>query len=191
MKIIEQRMSGQLDGDFVVFLIGMRVNRWWKPWTWLRVRAAMPRMLAELEGHPELGYLGGEAWFGRTTIMVQYWRSTAALLAYAISKGGLTTMTRNLADAHALEGLRINQLNPGWVLTQNEYDIKVREGLSPDWPAQIPRTHAPSGRIFKPEEIAHFAAAFLGEEAALVNGSVVDLEQFPLIGRVPVKASGF
>lgn len=115
----------------------------------------------------------------------------AALLAYSISKGGLTTMTRNLADAHAQEGLRINQLNPGWVLTQNEYDIKVREGLSPDWPTQIPRTHAPSGRIFQPEEIAHFAAAFLGESAALVNGSVVDLEQFPLVGRIPVKASGF
>jgi len=101
------------------------------------------------------------------------------------------TMTRNLADAHAVEGLRINQINPGWVLTDNEYRIKVAEGLSPDWPAQIPREHAPSGRIFRPDEIAHFAAQFLGAPGEIVNGSVIELEQFPFIGRNPVKASGF
>jgi NAD(P)-dependent dehydrogenase (short-subunit alcohol dehydrogenase family) len=115
----------------------------------------------------------------------------AALLAYAIAKGGLATLTRNLADAHSHEGIRVNQLNPGWVLTEAEYQIKIKEGLSADWPKQIPREHAPGGRIFEPSEIAHFAAAFLCEAATLVNGSIVDLEQFPLVGRLPVKASGF
>lgn len=113
------------------------------------------------------------------------------LLAYSISKGGLTTLTRNLADAHAREGLRINQINPGWVLTDNEYKTKVAEGLSADWPSQIPREFAPSGRIFRPEEIAHFAVQFLSQQAELVNGAVVELEQFPMIGRNPNKASGF
>jgi len=115
----------------------------------------------------------------------------AALLAYSISKGGLTTLTRNLADAHGSEGLRVNQINPGWVLTDNEYRVKVAEGLSADWPQHIPREHAPGGRIFRPAEIAHFAVMFLSEHAALVNGSVIDLEQFPMVGRNPVKASGF
>ena len=80
---IQQRVSGRMNGDFIVFLIGMRVNRWWKVLQWLRVAAAMPRMLRELAAKPELGLLGAEAWFGRTTIMVQYWRSMDALLAYA------------------------------------------------------------------------------------------------------------
>lgn len=115
----------------------------------------------------------------------------AALLAYSVSKGGLTTLTRNIADALARDGIRINQLNPGWVLTRSEYEIKIAEGLSPDWPSQIPREHAPAGRIFEPAEIAHFAVAFLGEPAALVNGAIVDLEQFPVIGRNPVKSVGF
>jgi NAD(P)-dependent dehydrogenase (short-subunit alcohol dehydrogenase family) len=115
----------------------------------------------------------------------------SALLAYSMSKGGLTTMTRNLADTYGQEGLRVNQLNPGWVLTDNEYRVKVAEGLSPDWPTQIPRAHAPGGRIFRPDEIAHFAANFLGVQAELVNGTVFEIEQFPLIGRNPVKASGF
>jgi hypothetical protein len=88
MSTIQKRMSGKLEGDFVVFLIGMRVNRWWKFWRWLRVMAAMPRMIRELEAQPELGYLGGELWLGRTVIMVQYWRSSELLMKYARSRDG-------------------------------------------------------------------------------------------------------
>lgn len=115
----------------------------------------------------------------------------AGLLAYSMSKGGMTTMTRNLADAHGRDGLRINQINPGWVLTANEHALKIREGLSEDWFRQIPRGHAPSGRIFHPDEIAHFAVQFLGAPGEIVSGTVMELEQFPVIGRNPVKAAGF
>ena len=80
---IQKRMTGRLEGDFVVFLIGMRVNRWWKVHRWISVAAAMPRMIRELMQRPELGLLGAEAWFGRTTLMLQYWRSMDALLEYA------------------------------------------------------------------------------------------------------------
>jgi hypothetical protein len=83
---INARRTGRIDGEFVVFLIGMRVNRWWKPWQWMRVAAAMPRMLRELHEHEELGFLGAESWFGRTTLLVSYWRSTEQLLAYAKSR---------------------------------------------------------------------------------------------------------
>lgn len=86
MSIINERVTGRIEGDFVVFLIGMRVNRWWKLWQWLRVTFAMPRMLKELYENPELGFLGAEQWFGRTTIMVQYWRSMDHLMKYAKSR---------------------------------------------------------------------------------------------------------
>src|SRR3954470_17995019 len=86
MTTIQKRMSGKLEGDFVVFLIGMRVNRWWKLFRWLRVAMAMPRMIKELSAHPELGFLGAEQWFGRTTMMVSYWRSSEQLMAYAKSR---------------------------------------------------------------------------------------------------------
>jgi hypothetical protein len=46
----------------------------------------MPRMLRELAAHPELGFLGAEQWFGRTTIMVSYWRSMDHLMEYARSR---------------------------------------------------------------------------------------------------------
>jgi GH15 family glucan-1,4-alpha-glucosidase len=83
MQTIAKRMTGKMDGDFVVFLIGMRVNRWWRVLQWFRVALAMPPMVKELEGNPELGFLGAETWFGRTTLMLSYWRSMDDLMAYA------------------------------------------------------------------------------------------------------------
>lgn len=78
-----ERLTANLDGEFVLFLIGMRINRPWKPHRWLPVAAAMPRMLRELADRPEAGFLHGEMWFSRTLVMLQYWRSLDQLLAYA------------------------------------------------------------------------------------------------------------
>ncbi len=109
--------------------------------------------------------------------------------AYSICKGGLMTMTRNLADAHGPEGIRVNQLNVGWTLTPNEFALKIKEGLPEDWPGRVGKQFAPSGRLLSPEEIAWAAVYFLSDEAALINGAVLDLEQYPVIGRNPVKES--
>lgn len=77
------RFTANPEGDFAVFLIGMRINKPWKVHKWLPVARAMPRMIRELEAMPDAGLLAYEMWFGRTTIMVQYWRSTEQLFAYA------------------------------------------------------------------------------------------------------------
>lgn len=81
--VIDRRMTAEIEGEFVVFLIGMRINKPWKVHKWLPVFLAMPRMLRELRAHPEAGMLwaGG---FGLT--IVQYWRSFEHLEAYARSK---------------------------------------------------------------------------------------------------------
>ena len=84
--IIKERMYAHLDGDFVVFLIGMRFNQLWKIHKWLPVVLAMPRMLKELYKNPDLGLLHHEMWFSRTIIIVQYWRSMDQLINYAKSK---------------------------------------------------------------------------------------------------------
>jgi len=72
-----------MEAPFCVFLIGMRLNKPWKIHKWLPFMREMPRMLAELKRQPELGFLGGNVWFGRTAISVQYWRSFEALTNYA------------------------------------------------------------------------------------------------------------
>ena len=66
-----------LDGDFVVFLIGMRINRPWKVHRWWPVYRAMGRMLAELT--PEHGLLRWERGLLGGPMVVQYWRSRADL----------------------------------------------------------------------------------------------------------------
>ncbi len=84
--IRNDRLTATLDGPFVVFLIGVRINSFWKVNKWGPVVMAMPRMITELSQQPESGFLHAESWFGRTTIMVQYWRSMEQLLAYARDK---------------------------------------------------------------------------------------------------------
>lgn len=83
MDVIRARMTAEIEGEFVIFLIGARVNAWWKIWRFKWVGDAMGAMIAELEARPELGFLGVESFGFRRTIMVQYWRSLDDLMDYA------------------------------------------------------------------------------------------------------------
>lgn len=72
------------DGELVVFLIGMTVNRPWRPDRWLPAFAAMPRMLRELSREPDSGLLGYRLTLeGIHPTVVQYWDSLDKLYAYA------------------------------------------------------------------------------------------------------------
>ncbi len=86
VDIIKERMTAEVEGEFVVFLIGMRINSFWKIHKWLPVALAMPKMVNELYKNPDMGLLSHEQWSGRTTIMVQYWKSFEHLETYAKNK---------------------------------------------------------------------------------------------------------
>lgn len=119
---------------------------------------------------------------------VNAWCGEPNLLAYSISKGALMTMTRNLGDSLFRDaGVRVNQINPGWVLTEREIERKKEQGSPEDWYAHLPKVFAPSGRILSPAEIAAAATYWLSNESGPVSGQVVDLEQYPFIGRNPPK----
>ena len=82
--VIAQRMTHEHTGELVVFLIGMRVNRWWRPDLWFPVFLAMPKMLAELSKDPDSGLLGYRLVLGEGgPLVVQYWSSHEALYEYA------------------------------------------------------------------------------------------------------------
>jgi hypothetical protein len=82
-SIHDAKLTAHLEGEFVVFLIGMRINQFWKVHKWWPVVRAMGRMLPELYRQPALGLLHHEMWFGRALILVQYWRSMDQLMDYA------------------------------------------------------------------------------------------------------------
>ena len=85
MPIRPGRVAATLEGDFVVFIIGARINKLWAVSKWLPVTRAMPRMLQELAAQPELGLLHAEPFLsgGPTVSTVQYWRSYEQLHSYA------------------------------------------------------------------------------------------------------------
>ena len=83
--VMPERMAAHIEGDFVVFLIGMRINKPWKVHKWLPVFLAMPRMVKELKARPDSGFLG--AILG-PRVIVQYWQSFEQLEAYARSHEG-------------------------------------------------------------------------------------------------------
>jgi len=82
--IFNGRYTAEIDGSFVVFLVGMRVNKLRAIRKWWPVAAAMRPMLETLYTHPEKGFLGGEAFFRwRVTALLQYWRSFDDLERFA------------------------------------------------------------------------------------------------------------
>ncbi|SEB62314.1 DUF4188 domain-containing protein [Terriglobus roseus] len=85
-KVETGRFAGTMEGEFVVFVIGMRINNLLAVNKWLPVSRAMPRMLQELFRQPELGLLHAEFFMNladRNVMTLQYWRSYDHLHAYA------------------------------------------------------------------------------------------------------------
>jgi len=77
------RYTAEADGEIVVFLIGMRINKLRKIRAWLPVLLAMPKMLAELQRDPDSGLLGARTYLGPHPLVVQYWRSFDDLARFA------------------------------------------------------------------------------------------------------------
>jgi hypothetical protein len=83
-KIFPGRYTAHIDEPFVVFLIGMRINRWFAFSKWIPTARAMGPMLQKLKQHPDRGFLGGQVFFyWRGIAFVQYWRSFEDLEAFA------------------------------------------------------------------------------------------------------------
>jgi NAD(P)-dependent dehydrogenase (short-subunit alcohol dehydrogenase family) len=98
---------------------------------------------------------------------------------YSVSKGGLMTLTRNAASTLNRYRIRVNQINVGWTLTEGEERVKREEGKGADWLQQAIATR-PFGRLLTPGDVALAAAYFASEDSALVTGSIMDLEQYPV-----------
>jgi len=83
-QVLQGRFTARRDEPFVVFLIGMRINRPLAVRRWLPTARAMGPMLRELYRHPEKGFLGAEFFVYRWgPAVLQYWRSFEDLERFA------------------------------------------------------------------------------------------------------------
>jgi hypothetical protein len=79
-----QQMADVDSDEVVVFVIGMRINRLRRVRSWWPAFVGMPRMLKELQEHPEEGLLHARSYnSGRQFLVLQYWRSAEDLGRYA------------------------------------------------------------------------------------------------------------
>lgn len=114
MDVQRGRWTAEIDGDFVVFLIGAAVYDSVAAPDATRLLMTMGQMLEELVADPSKGLLGftthGE---GVKSVIVQYWRSFDALEAYARNPprstrrcGGSGTGSRPTSAAEPASGTR-------------------------------------------------------------------------------------
>ncbi len=86
-NVIPGRYTAHIEGPFVVFIIGMRVNRFFAFRKWVPTAMAMNPMLRTLFQHPEKGFLGAQTFLNwRGVTVLQYWRSFDDLERFARSK---------------------------------------------------------------------------------------------------------
>ena len=106
------------------------------------------------------------------------------LAIYAASKGALQTLTKNAANAHVGDGIRVNGINLGWTWTEAEHRMQSEIlGEGEDWSKRVGE-NLPLKRLLEPEEAARRAVYLLGPESAPLTGACIDLEQW-IVGAPP------
>jgi NAD(P)-dependent dehydrogenase (short-subunit alcohol dehydrogenase family) len=101
----------------------------------------------------------------------------AKLTSYSMSKGALTILTKNLAFALMRHGIRVNQVNPGWMDTESEdWTQRTYDGATDGWLERAEATR-PMGRLVKPWEVANAIAFCLSDESGLMTGNCIDIDQ--------------
>ena len=99
------------------------------------------------------------------------------LAIYSATKGALSTLTKNAANAHLSDGIRVNGINMGWAPTDAEIDMQANVlGNGDGWLEEAEQS-APLGRLLTPAEVARLCIYLLSDYSGLQTGTLVDLEQ--------------
>ncbi|MCF7890321.1 glucose 1-dehydrogenase [Candidatus Bipolaricaulota bacterium] len=90
---------------------------------------------------------------------------------YAASKGGIAALTRSLAIDYASDGIRVNAICPGWILTPLIRSI-FESADNPEKMQQEVTERQLLGRLGTPEDVGKAARYLASEEASFVTGSM-------------------
>ncbi len=98
------------------------------------------------------------------------------LTPYSVSKGALGVLTKNAAHSQSRHRIRVNALNIGWMATEGEHQIQLLEGEPTNW-LETADASMPFGRILRPHDIAGMTSYLLSDEACMMTGSLIDIDQ--------------
>ncbi|RWC40552.1 MAG: SDR family oxidoreductase [Mesorhizobium sp.] len=100
------------------------------------------------------------------------------LAVYSATKGALATLTRNAANAHRFDRIRVNGINVGWTDTPAERIMQAETlGHGPGW-IDAANASQPSGRLLAADEVANLAVFLLSDASGPMTGALIDQEQW-------------
>lgn len=142
-KVVPGRFTAQIEGPFVVFLIGMRVNNLLAVNKWLPVGTSMGKMLTTLYSNKEKGFLGGQTFFyWRGIGLVQYWRSFDALEHFARSNNDPHMPTWRWYNRAVAAGGTVGIWHETYMIEPGKYEAVY--GNMPVWGAASAFDHIPA-----------------------------------------------
>ncbi|CAB9496054.1 5-keto-D-gluconate 5-reductase [Seminavis robusta] len=101
------------------------------------------------------------------------------IMAYSASKAALNNLTQNNAAELAPQGIRVNAINMGWTVTENENQLQSK-AMGDNWTQQADAS-VPLGRILRPEDVAATVGFLLSDSSAMMTGNIMNLHpEFPL-----------
>ncbi len=125
-----------------------------------------------MSAYPHLKKTGGSVLNIGSVIVNRHIKGT---LMYAVVKGAVTQATKALASEWAGDGIRVNQINPGFVLT----DAFVSQVPDEEIRERIVRGFAekhPLGRVGDPSAVAILAGNILCDDLSWMTGSILDVD---------------
>lgn len=100
------------------------------------------------------------------------------LAIYSATKGALATLTRNAANAHRFDRIRVNGINVGWTDTPGERAMQGETlGHGEGW-LDAANAGQPFGRLLSAQEVANLAVFLLSDASGPMTGALIDQEQW-------------
>jgi NAD(P)-dependent dehydrogenase (short-subunit alcohol dehydrogenase family) len=126
-------------------------------------------------GIPEIIKAGGGAVVNMSSVVAL--RGAFPVHVYTAAKGGVIALTKAMACEYAQNGVRVNAICPGVVLTDR---VKQRFGKSMEEPATTPQTRGIKVdwkqypfATGQPEDIANVALFLASDEARMITGAII------------------
>jgi NAD(P)-dependent dehydrogenase (short-subunit alcohol dehydrogenase family) len=95
----------------------------------------------------------------------------AGMPAYVAAKSAVVGLTKALARQYGPDGIRVNAVLPGWVVTQRQLDLWLTPEAEAEWMSQV----ALKQRIL-PEDVANLALFLAADDSRMITGQALVID---------------